>query len=161
MLNFTFTDEELRYADPHSLSDAFRDQLSAYTKLRFIGLSGPQAAMQVGVEMNESGPWSTKADADPFVRLELSKLIAGIDIGKAWNAKTSMWRLITVIEDPYTKCSTKMAAIKELNVLSGVTFIDSKGNTRAGSLADFYAAQKDADAKAKQGPADGAPEPSA
>lgn len=56
-----------------------------------------------------------------------------------WDAKMAVYELLALANNGMTKCSTKLAAIKELNVLLGVTVVDEKGITRVGkSLDDFY-----------------------
>jgi hypothetical protein len=58
-----------------------------------------------------------------------------------WPVNVAINRLLQRIEDPSEKGSTRVAAIKELNVLCGITIVDEDGRTRSGSsLADFYAA---------------------
>lgn len=55
-----------------------------------------------------------------------------------WPVNVAINRLLQRIEDPSEKGSTRVQAIKELNVLCGITIIDEDGRTRSGGLADFY-----------------------
>ena len=57
-----------------------------------------------------------------------------------WNPKESAHQLLSIVRDVYAKDSVRLNAIKELNVLCGITIVDENGKTKAGrSLADFYA----------------------
>lgn len=132
------TEKELRLVDPASMSPGLRKAYDDYVKYRFIGVAPAQAAKLCNIPFEEIQSWIHTAEADPYVRVELAKRIGDIDISKAWNAKKSIWTLLTMLDDPYTKCTTRLNAIKELNVLAGITFVDEKGNTRARKLEDFY-----------------------
>ncbi|XAO36781.1 hypothetical protein WP1_142 [Pseudomonas phage WP1] len=53
--------------------------------------------------------------------------------------------LLQVVRDPTVKDSSRLPAIKELNVLAEITFVDEPGRTRVGrGLAGFYASEAEA-----------------
>jgi hypothetical protein len=81
---------------------------------------------------------------------EFEKRLAAKTAHELWPANTAINRLLQRIEDPAEKGAVRVMAIKELNVLTGVTVIDEKGNTRAGrSLEDFYKSAPTNEALAK------------
>ncbi|WP_217478297.1 hypothetical protein, partial [Staphylococcus aureus] len=62
-----------------------------------------------------------------------------------WNPKTALHELLQMVRDPTVKDSSRLSAIKELNVLAEITFVDESGKTRVGrGLADFYASEAEA-----------------
>jgi hypothetical protein len=62
-----------------------------------------------------------------------------VSVDKLWTAKAAAHRLLSIAHDPESKCSTQVAAAKELNVMFGITIVDENGKTRAArTLEDFY-----------------------
>lgn len=56
-----------------------------------------------------------------------------------FDAKTSVYELLSLVNNPFTKDTTRLTAIKELNIMFGITVIDENGKTRAGkTLSEFY-----------------------
>ena len=118
----------------------------AYVELRVLGHSQRDAFIRVFGEDNLEGeiqqqhkrlaaiertPWFLKAFDDQ---------LNSIDVKKLWSPKKSAHHLLTLVHDIFAKDSVRLNAIKELNVLAGITIVDESGKTRAGrSLADFYA----------------------
>lgn len=74
-----------------------------------------------------------------------------------WNEKESIHQLLSIVRSEMAKDSVRLNAVKELNVLCGITIVDENGKTKAGrSLDDFYRQQ----AKPADGPkTDGSPAP--
>jgi hypothetical protein len=72
---------------------------------------------------------------------EFEKRLAAKTAQELWSANTAINRLLQRIEDPAEKGTVQVMAIKELNVLTGITVEDENGRTRqGGTLADFYKA---------------------
>lgn len=62
-----------------------------------------------------------------------------VKLEEMYGPKLAVYELVSLMNNPFTKCSTKLSAMKELNVLFGITVIDESGRTRAGrSLKEFY-----------------------
>lgn len=56
-----------------------------------------------------------------------------------WNPEIAMTELMAFTRNPYMKETVRLNALKELNVLLGITIVDENGKTKAGrSLEDFY-----------------------
>jgi hypothetical protein len=63
-----------------------------------------------------------------------------VKIGDMWDVKMAAFEYLQLINNPFVKDSTRLAAIKELNVLFGITIVDEGGRTKAGrGLREFYA----------------------
>lgn len=142
---FELTQEEMRRADPANIDPLDKQVMDSYAHHRFMGRIPADAAKAALNECNvkmDPSDLTSWAELHPYVRLEIAKKINNIEIGKMWNNKVSIWHLVQLVnDDRWTKCTTRLGAIKELNVLADVTFIDEKGRTRARKLGDFYAEQ--------------------
>ncbi|MCX4170692.1 MULTISPECIES: hypothetical protein [Paraburkholderia] len=80
------------------------------------------------------------AECNPYVKDRLDVALAEKKASALWNTNKSINRMLKIVENPREKGQTKIAAMKELNVLVGITVVDENGQTRAGrSLEDFYA----------------------
>jgi len=76
---------------------------------------------------------------NPYFRRRLGERLKEIKIEELWETKTSIHELLSMARNPFAKDTTRLNAMKELNVLVGITVVDESGKTRAGrSLADFY-----------------------
>lgn len=89
----------------------------------------PQAGYQRTQDI-ESSEWYCAA-----FELKLKELKAN----DLWNEKESIHQLLSIVRSEMAKDSVRLNAVKELNVLCGITIIDENGKTKAGrSLDDFY-----------------------
>lgn len=76
---------------------------------------------------------------NPYVRQKLAALLKVINIAELWDEKIAVHELISLARNVFAKDNTRLGAIKELNVLCGITVTDDKGNTKRGmSLDEFY-----------------------
>ncbi len=67
------------------------------------------------------------------------KALGAINYDKMWNPKMAAQEILAIARNPYIKSSTRLAAIKELNVLFGIIITDPAGNSRAaGHFSEFY-----------------------
>jgi hypothetical protein len=63
-----------------------------------------------------------------------------ISKSELWNPEIAMGELMNFMRNPYFKETVRLNALKELNVMLGITIVDENGKTKAGrTLADFYA----------------------
>ncbi len=76
---------------------------------------------------------------NPWVRQKLAKLVKATQPSTLWDAQIAVHELLNMARNPFFKENVRLGAIKELNVLTGVTVVDEKGVTRKGmSLKDYY-----------------------
>jgi len=76
---------------------------------------------------------------NPYYRKEFERRLEARKPQEMWNEKKAIQALLSMSQDNNNKCSTKLAAIKELNILVGVTVVDESGKTKRGrTLEDFY-----------------------
>jgi len=100
---------------------------------------------------------------NPVFREVFAREFAAMDPKSLWSVKQSIHELVSLMNHPFTRCSTKLAALRELNVLFNITMIDEAGRTVKGkALSDFYSEQAPASpvhgALASPHPAPGTPE---
>ncbi len=83
-----------------------------------------------------------KADAvefNPYYEALYKKTLETTTIARLWNTKVSITETLNIVRSPFAKETAKLGAIKELNVLVGITVVDENGKTKAGaSLENFY-----------------------
>lgn len=78
---------------------------------------------------------------NPYVRIKLAQLVKATNVSTLWDSKIAVNELLNMARNPFFKENVRLGAIKELNVLTGVTVVDEKGLTRRGmSLQDYYQA---------------------
>ncbi|PLP98894.1 hypothetical protein [Cupriavidus pauculus] len=104
-------------------------------QVAFIRVFGNEQAMHNGhLKIHE-------IEHNPWVRATLAKRLHEAKNRDLWNDKIATLELLSVLRDPAAKHPSRVTAIKELNVLHGITITDEKGNTRRGmSLDEFYKA---------------------
>jgi ASC-1-like (ASCH) protein len=74
-----------------------------------------------------------------YYKEHFERRLKEIKIEDLWNTKTSIHELLSMTRNVFAKDTTRLNAMKELNVLVGITVVDENGKTKAGrSLDDFY-----------------------
>ena len=115
--------------------------LDKYVKLRILGHPPFMAAAGAEVPIEISEEYARLAELnDDFISMFKSGL-DGLEDSCGWSRKVSIIRLMETVNDPYAKRSDKTNAIKELNMLVGITAIDDNGRTVIPSLKDFFAGE--------------------
>lgn len=131
------------FATPEFI-EANTDFYDRYVQLRVHGYPSYRAFIRVfGAEhWADARLGSARIDAiesTGYYQTKFREVLEATKLSELWNEKKAMHDLLSLVRDPLVKCSTQLAAAKELNVLAGITFVDKSGNTRAGrSLNDFY-----------------------
>jgi hypothetical protein len=97
---------------------------------RVFGEDYMDSVSHIRIEMTEH---------NPYYQAKFKQRLEQIKIDELWEAKTAVHELISMARNPFAKDSTRLNAMKELNILVGITVVDENGKTKAGrSLADFY-----------------------
>jgi hypothetical protein len=92
-------------------------------------------------------------------RKMFSERLNSIPVDELWNARISVQELLNIARSWFAKDSTRLAAMRELNVLCGITVIDEQGRTKAGrKLEDFYIQHTEELAAIRRHPLPGTPE---
>ena len=112
--------------------------LEAYVGLRLLGHPPFMAALGAEVPESMSDEYSRLAEVnEDFIALFTSRL-ATLNEECGWSRKMAILRLQEAVNDPYAKRADKTNAIKELNMLTGITALDDKGRTVIPTLKDFF-----------------------
>lgn len=76
---------------------------------------------------------------NPYVRREVARKTAALKPKEIWTEQQAAVQLKEFMRNPYFKDSTRLQALKELNVLMGITEIDDAGRSvRRRGLGDLY-----------------------
>lgn len=77
---------------------------------------------------------------NPYYKGKFAKRLQEIPTAELWNPKLAVHNLVKLALDPGAKDSARINAMKELNVITGITVVDENGQTKIGrSMDDFYA----------------------
>lgn len=80
-----------------------------------------------------------ECEHNPYVRNKLERLLKEIRPSQLWDEKKAVHELLSLARNVFEKGNVRLGAIKELNVLLGITVQDERGNSRKGmSLDEFY-----------------------
>lgn len=75
---------------------------------------------------------------NPYYKKRFPLALAAMKTDEIWNPRIAMTLLVSIARSS-TKDSARINAIRELNVMTGITIIDEAGNTKMGrNLDDFY-----------------------
>jgi hypothetical protein len=116
--------------------------VSDYAEYRVIGWNAERAFTRVfGTDYADLHLYSRieALEHNLVYRKIFAEKFAAVKMERMYGPKLAVYELLSLMNNPFTKCSTKLSAIKELNVLFGITVVDEAGRTTAGkTLKDFY-----------------------
>lgn len=80
---------------------------------------------------------------NPYYKKQFALRLKAIPTNEMWNPKLAVHNLVKLALDPSAKDSARINAMKELNVITGITIVDENGQTKIGrSMDDFYTAME-------------------
>jgi hypothetical protein len=151
MSNFDHPDYDEKMFRSPEFAEANLDIFKAYVTARVNGHMPSVAfrrAFGPGYRSEDTYKFAEQVEHNPWFAEAFATALAAMPMDKLWNNKIAINALRQLTLDAYTKCSTKLAAMKELNVLANITFVDETGRTRANrNLNDFYASLPTQDAE--------------
>ena len=115
--------------------------LHKYVSLRLLGHPPFMAALGAEVPEHIADEYSRLAEVNDTYLALFTERLAALNEECGWSRKMAILRLQETVNDPYAKRADKTNAIKELNMLTGVTAIDDKGRTVIPTLKDFFSEQ--------------------
>ena len=122
--------------------EAFKTQLDKYIFLRVAGRSS-RAALRVAFGEDYANHLNAQSYIDHiectmyYMRAFKQALVA-TPIDQLWNKKIAIHRLLSLTEDPMVKENICAMALKELNILLGITVEENDKLKPRRTLADFY-----------------------
>jgi hypothetical protein len=123
--------------------EAFKPQLDKYILLRVAGRSS-RAALRVAFGEEYANHLNAQSYVDHiectmYYMRAFKQALAAMPLDQLWNKKIAIHRLLALAEDPSVKDNVCAMAVKELNVLLGITLVEENDKPRQGrTLADFY-----------------------
>lgn len=136
-----------------------------YIEWRVEGYTPQIATGRVfGTEMKPGRAYhmSEALESNPYVTRGIKRGIDKLSERKVWDLNKSVHKLLTIANDPEQSAGSRLAAMKELNIMHGITVVDEEGNTKPGkSLEDFYSAMPIAGESNGQGHSETGPDVSA
>ncbi len=120
-----------------------REYIDGYIKIRAFGRSG-RAALRAEfgdayADSSKCNSYIDRIECSPYFIYQFPIALDEVKSSQLWSAKIAAVNLIAIAGDSEVRATTRVAAMKELNVMFGVTFIDENGNTRAiAPFSDFY-----------------------
>ncbi|AWD92473.1 hypothetical protein [Xanthomonas phage Carpasina] len=126
-----------------SFAIAHDTEYNRYTELRVHGFHSSVAFRQAfPLEMSEGSLGIGRmlaVEFNPYVVSRLRDRLAEVKPQDLWNPNIAVHEIISLARDPFAKEASRIAAMKELNVMLSITIVDENGKTRSGrSLEDFY-----------------------
>jgi hypothetical protein len=83
---------------------------------------------------------------NPYYQRRFKERLEQVKLDKLWDTKMAVHELLGVARNPFAKDSARLNAMKELNIMYGITLVDEHGKTTRGKgLADFYASLEPTD----------------
>ncbi|WP_438394834.1 hypothetical protein [Caballeronia sp. DA-9] len=133
--------DPFEFADP-AYAQKYYMLFDAYIELRVRGTPRDLAVIdafeliRLRVSLYNVDQLGFAADSNPYVKIRFDKVLSEKMASELWDGKKSMHNLLKLIEDPRVRESTRLNAIKELNVLAGITTIDQQGNSKRAPQAE-------------------------
>jgi hypothetical protein len=121
--------------------DYFIDQLAKGVS-KDIAIIDAFMMIRKNVSLANAYELAVAAECNPYVKERFDKVLAAKKPTELWSVNKSLHSLLRLVNDRRTRDSAKIQAIKELNVMAGITMVDEFGKTHGtgNSLSDFYAA---------------------
>lgn len=117
----------------------------AYIKLRVHGYPKQEAFVRVFGADNWGGQQqgynrTSAMEATQYFIEQFDAVLKATPTDELWNAKLAIHGYLETSRDPMNRDTVRLAAKKELSILTGIVVVDENGKTKAGrSLEDFYA----------------------
>lgn len=116
--------------------------IAEYAGYRAIGVNAERAFLRTFGTDYADVRLSQRIDAlehNIIYRQVFIEQFAKVKLGDMWGVKMAAWEYLQLVNNPFVKDSTRLSAIKELNVMFNITMIDEQGRTRKGQgLKEFY-----------------------
>lgn len=130
------------YFNDTKFAELNKELFDAYVELRVHGRHPHHSFRMVFGEDNVDQNVQKRIDhleSGEYYIAKFKERLEAIQTGDLWNDKIAVHEMLAIARDPYAKDSTRLNAMKELNILVGITVVDENGKTKlGGSLEDFY-----------------------
>ena len=148
---YNFKDDYVLQVEQFSLrnyADENRASFDLYIENRLRG-AAPITCLMVsfGLDYISDGHGNNRTimlESNPYYIEQFESRLQDLKLMKLWNPGMSAHSLVSLVKSDETKDNVRLSAIKELNVIFGITVVDENGRTRAvRKLDDFYREEAD------------------
>lgn len=128
-------------------AERFSDPFDDFIELRIKGVDKEVAIItafemiKYGARLHNVNELSVAAESNPYFRKRFEPRLKDKNPNDLWDGNKALHALLKLVQSESVRDSTRLNAIKELNILLGITELDEKGQTKLidKSLAEFYA----------------------
>ncbi|MFL9939992.1 hypothetical protein [Paraburkholderia graminis] len=138
------TYDPFEFASPDYAAE-FHPCFDAYIELRVQGIPRDMAVIdafeliRLRVDVRNADALGMAADANPYVKARFAKVLAAKTTEELWDGKKAVLKLLTLIEDPRVRDTTRLNAVHALNALTGLITLDDGTKRKIGhTLQDFW-----------------------
>lgn len=111
----------------------------AYIEYRLKGVHSHIAFTRLFGADSDSNIKAEMMEHNPYFQREFSARLSALTTEKMWDEKRAVHAFMEMMKNPFFKDSTRLQALKELNVLMGITEVDDAGRTRkVPTMEDMY-----------------------
>lgn len=148
---YNFKDDYVLEVEQFALrnyADENRASFDLYIENRLRG-AAPITCLMVsfGLDYISDGHGNNRTimlESNPYYIEQFESRLQDLKLMKLWNPGMSAHSLVSLVKSDETKDNVRLSAIKELNVIFGITVVDENGRTRAiRKLDDFYREEAD------------------
>jgi hypothetical protein len=144
--------------DMANIDSPLRKAFDTYVEEVMSGQSCVEAALRAGIPEENIGKWVRLAETDAYVIERKAELAKQFKVEEHWNPVAAVLGLLRMANDRYEKGINRLNAMRELNVICGITIVDGDGRVRSGSsLTDFYQNVQEVEQSAPALPGPGEP----
>ncbi|KVU80062.1 hypothetical protein WK73_04505 [Burkholderia ubonensis] len=145
MADGKFTYDSADFAN-ETWADRFSIPFDDFIELRIKGMDRDVAIITAfemikhGARLHNVSDLALAAESNPYFRKRFEPRLKDKDPNDLWDSNKALNALLKLVESPTVRDSVRLNAIRELNILLGITELDEKGGTKLldRSLADFY-----------------------
>lgn len=130
-------------------SEGWPELIDRYIECRIDGLSREESIMDAldmikqGARLHNCKELALAAEASPRYKQTFKARLKAVKPETMWDINRAVSELLKLVLNENVRDTTRLSAIRELNVIFGITVVED-GLTKAGmSLADFYKLEGD------------------
>lgn len=134
----------ITFKDP-DFAELNHEAFDAYIEYRVKGHHASVAYRRVFDEHSQAHLITEYIEHNPYYKAKFAQRLKDLKASDLWDEKIAVHELLSTARNPFFKDSTRLQAMKELNILTNITIVDENGKTKAGrKLMDFYAEEGNA-----------------
>lgn len=114
------------------------EQFDAYIEYRVRGYHMSTAFNRVFGEHNKAHLCCEYLEHNDYYHWKFKQRLNEVKASDLWDEKIAIHELLSTVRNPFFKDSTRLQAMKELNILTNIVIVDENGKTKSRTLAELY-----------------------